>query len=603
MIYDRYIPVESKWLSPEEVRVCSCTLARHMRYTPSIGSLLSQWSSFASIDEVVCELVKLPSLTRIAQEFAARSRPAGNLPIRSLGRILSALALVQQHSLSRRVDVQHFKALLEQMALSGILVSESRLLQSCRAPSQVRTTKEIRTIGVLCNTDAGSRSPTSSQVPGLQALWDEGRISIGRIWPSAWKQRPHTSVAHARSSARSEYLKCIVKQSGVDEDLAAFALMGDSRVSGVEGAHANYLLLNAGGEPLMLLNSVPLVPPGASAVPTHVPLIFDESTRLLGGVSCEQRTFEAVLGLHERTLGRSPSELAADYIVSDSVKFISVCNHMAGALQLGTGRIVLTAAGPIVDVPRGLRQFVRVDSCKRITAPAVRPWMTQLHSGRNICASPGITLSHDFGVPLNCFSVDCSEMVPPFPPCGGGGDRVFSRLISLCYPQGFAAHLPWHLQYDHACRSGTPLSWDVGDLLLCCIEHIASSYSDLDPCTSLQVGRELTAVGRMTRKEFLHFIRLCISELSSVQLRAWNVFRSSHTGNVESSSVLSRWFESWERALGSPSSWMPEELLRTARDTDTAAEILQSVFAKYGRLLVIWPELFSLCNKHNSLEI
>jgi len=204
------------------------------------------------------------------------------------------------------------------------------------------------------------------------------------------------------------------------------------------------------------------------------------------------------------------------------------------------------------------------------------------------------------------FAADGRLVLPPFFPIGRGEDAIWGQLLSIVFPTGCFAHLPWailHRPWD------TRRFWP-GEVLRSAAtadipEAVCSLMADCHPGPASQdslqaVGRHLSDLATRNLGEFIAYLR----EKKQAGSRRKIAFLQTRLGwpSLPESCRrdLRRYIEILTERQNDIMATIPAELLY-GRDPLTAAELFQSLIGHYGRLLHSWSELLAFLTKSEAV--
>lgn len=392
-----------------------------------------------------------------------------------------------------------------------------------------------------------------------------------------------TDIAYAAPADTRAFATKLAAEACVDPGVAAFACLG-SPTSGLitAGANRNTLLLHASCEPLLSTDDDIVCRPapardadGSALYVTSMggPLRVEAHTDRQSALAAmpEQADVD-FLALHERWLGR-PALSCVDI----NTRYDDATPATLRQLQCCPGRIALTLSGSVGDCGWDSPDFLLFAHHEAGTA-----------RGREMVqVAPATTLT-DRADPMFgwCFGLDARQMLPPFTPIGRAEDVGFGVLLSTCFADHYAIHLPWALLHaPPETRSfTTEPAFAVGFN-----GWLPSVLSDLAPTTGApadrlaELGRLLQELGRLSEPAFDDFVRQHL--LRSLGARAEALDARMTSGPTawrkDAAAELARMRES---ALG------PVERLYCQPG---GREALQRHLVAYGALLGAWPALWA----------
>ena len=388
-------------------------------------------------------------------------------------------------------------------------------------------------------------------------------------------------VACAAPKDKQAYATELAAAAGVAPSIASFACLGDC-ASGLitAGANRNVLLLHAAGEQLLSVDddiACRLAPArgaaGALAVtsaggPLHVEAHADRQSAL--AALPERDT--SILTLHERWLGRPPLAW-----VDANTDYDGATPEMLRRLRTRPGRIAMTLNGIVGDCGWDSPDFLLfLDS----SAGRAR-------SREMVQVAPVATLTERADPMFGwCHGLDARHMLPPFTPIGRAEDVGFGVLLSTCFPDHYALHLPWallHAPPEPKSFSAEP-AFAVGfnGWLPSVLSELAPGAGSPDDRLA-DLGGQVQQLGHLPADAFDDFARLHL--LRSLTART----------------------EALEAGMATaPSSWRKDATTEIARMRESALAPMQRLYClpggrtavqrqlvAHGALLAAWPALWA----------
>lgn len=310
----------------------------------------------------------------------------------------------------------------------------------------------------------------------------------------------------------------LAAEADVEPQVAMFACLGH-RTGGLitAGANRNVLLLHSAGDPLLTSDDDvvcrPAPAPGSKGAALAVtsmggPLrVTTHTDRRSALAAIPEQAGVDFLALHERWLGRRP--LAC---VDVETRYDDASAATLRRLRDRPGRIAATLAGSVGDCGWDSPDFLLFANAKAGTA----------RSREMVQVAPVTTLT-DRADPMFgwCVALDAREMLPPFTPMGRAEDVAFGVLLSSCFADHYAMHLPWavlHAPTELKSFTAEP-AFAVGfnGWLPSVLSELAPSAGT--PADRLaELGRRLKDLGHLRTGAFDDFVRLHL--LRSLEARA-----------------------------------------------------------------------------------
>lgn len=171
------------------------------------------------------------------------------------------------------------------------------------------------------------------------------------------------------------------------------------------------------------------------------------------------------------------------------------------------------------------------------------------------------------------FGYDNRYELPPFMPRGRGECGVFGHLLVQAHPKACIGHIPWAIHHVPVARFGYHACPVIGvpEVIGAMVESIGRQPLGI-------IGHELCAFDDLSMQEAREFIRVC-QERSVASLRTA--------------------LEARLREYDEPEAWVSDtcalllELHNAPAVTDDLAIELKREVAAFGRLLQIWPTVYS----------
>lgn len=480
---------------------------------------------------------------------------------------------------------------LERLARDGFLVTPLHPLRGTRhAPARISalvvpTCGRVATLeralkSYLVNvTDAGRRiavvAADDSAGPASHAACRDMLRRLARAYS--------IDVAYAAPNDTHAFATQLAAEADVDPDVAAFACLGD-RASGLitAGANRNVLLLHAAGELLLFSDDDIVCRPAPArdagddslAVtsmggPLRVETHADRESAL---AALPEQAGVDFLALHERWLGRPPLTC-----VDVDTRYDDATPVTLRRMRSRAGRIAVTLSGSVGDCGWDSPDFLLFANRQAGTA----------RSREMVQVAPVATLT-DRADPMFgwCFALDAREMLPPFTPIGRAEDVGFGVLLSSCFADHYAVHLPWALLH----APSEPKSFTAEPAFAVGFNGwLPSVLSELAPGTGApadrlaELGRLLQHLGRLQEDAFDDFVRQHL--LQSLEARA-DALDAGMTGAPST----------WRKDAGAELTRMRESALAPVERLycqPGGRAALQRQLVAHGALLGAWPALWA----------
>ena len=488
---------------------------------------------------------------------------------------------------------------LRQFLRDGLMLHKAELLgPSAAAPKRTSvSTVAIPTIG---RADPLDRCLTTYSANALQHGHDLRYLVLDDSKDEETGQRCRAiarSVAklhrlrldYVGASEKASYVRRLAEQ-GVDDDLAAFALLGfGSADQPTIGANRNCLLLATAGESVLSVDDdtvcVTARPPGYR---TTVTLADDPALELWPFASRDEAFLAAddqqidLVGAHASLLSRAPRDVLTD---ADQQGLADVDGPDARLLELALGQAVIrvTASGVVGDCGWDSSDFLMFQTASsRVRIDAA---FTKHPVGRDMIQAAQRTVLTPAPDPkfAMCMGLDNSTLLPPFPPWGRGEEAAFAAVTAACVPDAWGAQVPCLVRHDPPARrfaERNPFELGLAGWLPMFLEQYAPLPFHSQPQRLQGLGRFLQDLGQLQTDDF--------DDLVGGHVR--HVLDGlAHT--LESDDDALTWFRSAARRLlgklrtaaaGAPERWY---------EAAGGRNRIQVGLELYGRLLASWQDV------------
>jgi hypothetical protein len=213
------------------------------------------------------------------------------------------------------------------------------------------------------------------------------------------------------------------------------------------------------------------------------------------------------------------------------------------------------------------------------------------------------TISDEPAFMMYCAGLDNSEMLPPFNPVGFNEDGLFGAMLRLCDRSAYIAQIPQAIVHDSArlpmYEHRTPRSAAqvrLTELILAIVRSWAPACVAQAPDERLRdIGRHLSAWSELEATEFSWQLKRVMLE-SKWQLvhRCESVVASGFPYPEFWVRALSEYRSAVFNSLADPAFHAPIEYGAVAA-ADERLEAVRRHVGMFGRLLLIWPDLWKWC--------
>jgi hypothetical protein len=311
-----------------------------------------------------------------------------------------------------------------------------------------------------------------------------------------------------------------------------------------------------------------------------------------------------IFDMHERTLGRTITELAS----SESISIARNCQEFAAALSApDDSTVMLTCAGivgdlgmscadPILFSTGKIRTLLVNDRARYDVAMSSR-------EGYRVAAKHCIT--HESFCMTYSMGLVNTSAVPPFVPLGRGQDTVFGEMLALCDGHAMYSHLPVAVTHDSDRRPnydapmGSATGIGVAEVILAFLSMWRQSLLvDGREARIMQVGRLCQDAVMVSPDQFNRILKNLIlarrtRDMSRVETAAaadavvsphWRDGIAAYRRLLNERICGTDFFRPFEFSQRRNPNWVD----------------LQAFVADYGNLLIWWPRLWQAARQRNN---
>ncbi|GHO67224.1 hypothetical protein KSC_061160 [Ktedonobacter sp. SOSP1-52] len=416
------------------------------------------------------------------------------------------------------------------------------------------------------------------------------------------KTKYKVPIAYAGLEEKTAYADALSREGNIPAEIVSFLCLSNKQYRETTiGANRNVLLLHTIGDLIFSsdddmrcrISPSPQYKKGLTLTSQGLPApiyFYPDRERALQATPVSEQD---LLALHEQWLGQKPMSCQALVKQKNALDYEQVMPVLLRRLATGEGNIALTVHGFVGDCSfddpdmylgyegETLKQLIESESAFR-----------SLHHSREIAyVAKSLTVTGTPVLPYGMsIGLDNRELLPPFLPLGRGEDVAFGNILSACFPNVFAAHLPWTILHaplekrtHHQKQHKLQIDFEYW------VRFGMSEYSAgfaLTPVERLRkMGQHLEDFGRLPTKSFeslLHEqIYRTISSLIS-QLEEGLCTNQTPLPDFWVQNVRDYIAQIREEAL------LPLEQLY-APNCNTAT--LQQLFQQFGQGLQWWPQI------------
>jgi hypothetical protein len=510
------------------------------------------------------------------------------------------------------------RSALVDLAGAGLLVPAGELVRRARAgKADAAPPPPVAVLGLPTRDRPDDlRAALESHLGALAGRAVEVVIAEGEVSPEA-HARTRTLLAEiaarfavpvylAGFPERAAYARALATRAGVDEAIAAFALLNPERGDNDAGANGNALLLHAVGDLAVFtdddtrarLRAAPESAaglalsssgdPGEAWFPAPGEPAVDDGTRAPIDL----------LGAHETLLGRGAGSLVEER------RRAGLDLERAGAglfrrLARG-GAVRFTQNGAAGDTGTGSMGFLlHLQGRTRERLHASEATYRHAFAGRQIIrCTPRATI----GDAAFCMSlgmgVDARALLPPFFPVQRNADGVFGLLVRACFPDALSGFAPFAEEHVAARRSSfddllaaVGKTWS-GDLI-CALIGGAPLLTEIgEPRANLRaLGDHLARLGSLPPADFAAMLGAMNLRGRALDLGSAEDLLRRHPGPAWWVRDVARLVERSRASLTLPAPAWPADL-EAALGLAETRHAFPRMIRRFGELLSVWPALW-----------
>ena len=522
--------------------------------------------------------------------------------------------------------ISDVESLLRKYASQGLLISESGLRNRVRkaigveeasasaAPSLSRLCIPTRRRSALLRKTLVSYAKNAKSHGRRISITivDDGRSEQetlpNRELLSHFKSKYGMQVYYADLVERSKFSSRLAQHAGVDPEVVAFAVMGDTRCNSSVGACRNAFLLDAVGELLVQTDDDTVcritgrgTEGGGLRVASRDPhsyWFYDDVSAATADAEFEERDF---FGMHERLLGRSlRSCLSMVEHESGTLDVSEASTTILDDLTLMDVQVASTYTGALGDSGgrhHGFRLFLDGVSHNRLVREETiyrRGLATRVFKR----VVPVMTVSdHPFCMTLNQ-GLDHRVLLPPFMPVLRNGDGTFGAVFHACFRNLLSGFLPSCVLHLPPARSQLEsgeffmhvVKRRTNDLLKWLILSFKPNPGSADNSDNLQrMGEKLINIASLNQDTFNRYMRATVARMVSVDVnlaeRRLDLERTAPDYWVRD---VMRYVLTLRESVDAVDCFNPSDL---EGNLSTRQSVFRDLVLSYGRLMTVWPTL------------
>jgi hypothetical protein len=524
---------------------------------------------------------------------------------------------------------------LLQLIESRLLLSESELLKLCDVTlGRVEAADAISSISILthnrpqsllrCLNSYLENSRRFGRTTGItisdSSDDDEDRART-RLLVEQQQKQYGVKIRYGGAEEKIRFAKLLIDDCQLPPDAVEFALFDSERCGYAPGVNRNSLLLDGVGDLLLSVDDdtvcrfarSPEETAGLVLMPSGGFVnqwLFPNRETALSSASTLDEDIQSV---HEQVLGKTLKACVVGFAGREGLRFGQVSSRFLDDLTTGQGRVLATLTGIAgdsgTDVP-AVYQMLNEDSLARALQSEAH-YRTAGHRRDVLRVVNSLSITNNPSCMTTAIGLDNRDILPPFMPVLRGQDDIFGITLKSCFADGYFAHLPRAVFHDppesrHSSRES------VRDLLskvrtcsvlVACINSFPATPERAGAEERLRsLGKHLTNVGALPRREFEEFIRIQLWRMESAYLNMFEGYLKSHAGSPRFwQDEMDEYLKSLRAALAKDDYIVPQDLPVNG-DAD-ARDLLRRLVYKFGRLLETWPDMVSAARELRAKEL
>lgn len=511
---------------------------------------------------------------------------------------------------------------LERLAAQGVLLSLDHLLERGAGARATETAvPPIGTIGIVtCDRPGALGRGLASHAEGVRGCGreveflvvddsrDPGAPRAMRALLGTLAAERAIRIRYAGRQEKARFAAALASETGVADEVVAFAMFDPEGVGMTAGANRNALLLATAGDVALSVDDdvvwrtarIPGAAPGLALDSGTTPWqwwFFPDRARLLGALAPGPPD---ALAAHEGLLGRDPSACLGEHAAGGH-DLGGAGAGLLGLLESGRGRVVLTMSGRAGD--SGMTDPIALDlegpSRERLVESEVAYGMAST-SREVIRGVVRPTIGDRMPCSTLALGLDNRQGLPPFFPVGRGQDVVFGLVVRACVTGACVGSLPVALLHaPPETRAFAPgdvwrlaASYRVAWLLIDCLGTLVDSVVGAEaPARTRALGWRLCDLASLAPTEFRDHVSTARRMRGSVRIARLEAALEAFEGAPDFwAADVRRHVETLRDTLARDDVDVPDDL-RAGRDPDQARARARRLVGRYGELLRAWPDL------------
>lgn len=515
------------------------------------------------------------------------------------------------------------RSLLDGLLEDGILASDRSIVDALRQRGAGGAIRRLRHVGVVTkDRPASLERCVRSYAENAEA---HGRSVVFTVADQSVDPATHAANVDVLRRLRADhgcrtlvigeaerraFAAALTEDERIPAELVAFALGDPLGLGCAIGANRNALVLASVGDRMVCTDDDMVCRPlgglprpelvvRAEATPVDVAFGWDRSV-LLGAVPSLEID---ALGVHERMLGRSLAAIAAGFSAVDlgGASLPTLREALTGDV-----RVRATQCGHAGDSGMGSTAWVLAQR-----GSAIDPWLTTeatyhaaTRSREIVRSTTAYTVSDadDLMAGSLGLDLDVERPVPPFFPVLRNEDGLFGSHLRLTAPESRIGFCPVALVHaPPETRANAPDAGTRGAGRLSCVDLVllglATAPRMSGPQRLVTLGRWFEELGGLRPAAFEAWLRdghwrRCTLEVERL--------RELLEVNGDQPPWWARDVRDYLATVGEraamPAAHVPVELARD-RGPDEALAVARKLLRLWGRLLVVWPELWAAAGR------
>lgn len=391
-------------------------------------------------------------------------------------------------------------------------------------------------------------------------------------------------IWYAGVQEKQQFIAKLV-EAGVQADTVLFALNGDDSILKRTGANRNMVYLQTLGEQVLCVDDdtvcrVVQAPESTDAVALRsvdpYELWFFENRQASLAALPEQST--DLLAAHERFLGQRLGDVTPITAYAEHRVLATYSSLMGDCCWSSNARYITTGGATHARLIRSEEAYHRARASREVLLAVTQP---------TVSVNPVFCMTYSA-------SFDHRQLLPPFMPVGSNQDRLFGKMLKLCYVDGAFAYVPQAILHappgERTFQVGYAGQAGLNAIIIALLQNYRFQQDEVLPEQRMvALGSYLCQIARLPLAEFQEMIRSIVHQgmrATIEQLEAWLEERG-HTPAFWASDLcqhierLRRFVDTFEA---------PIDLLNVAGSRQANLQA-QLTIGRFGELLQAWPAL------------